>query len=79
MLTDDGGRTGRRLLHDTEAYASLAESLGLAPDALERELAERAGYLAALEERGLCGPAEVAVAAGYYPDLPPQRSQGAGA
>jgi hypothetical protein len=79
MLTDDGGRTGRRLLHDTEAYASLAESLGLAPDALERELAERAGYLAALEARGLCGPAEVAVAAGYYPDLPPQRSQGAGA
>jgi hypothetical protein len=79
MLTDDGGRTGRRLLHDAEAYASLAESLGLTPDALERELAERAGYLAALEARGLCGPAEVASAARYYPDLPPNRSQGAGA
>jgi hypothetical protein len=79
VLPDDGGRGGRRLVHDPDAYAILAGSLGLAADALEREIEERAAYLAALEERGLCGPAEVAFAARYYPNLPPNRSQGAGA
>jgi hypothetical protein len=79
MLAGDGGRGGRRLVHDPDAYAALAESLGLTPEALEDELAQRAAFLAALEERGLCGPAEVALAARYYPDLPSQASQGAGA
>jgi hypothetical protein len=79
MLSDDGGRGARRLVHDPDAYAVLAASLGVAAEALERELSERATYLATLEQRGLCGPAEVAFAARYYPDLPPNRSQGAGA
>lgn len=79
VLPDDGGRGGRRLVHDADAYAVLAASLGLESEALERELTERAAFLAALEARGLCGPAEVASAARYYPDLPPNRPQGAGA
>ena len=70
ILPDEGGRSSRRLRHDPAAYAVLAASLDLAPEALERELAERAAFLAALEERGLCGPAEVAVAARDYPNLP---------
>lgn len=79
MLPGDGGRATRDLVHDADAYAVLAASLGLAPDALEREIEERAAYLAALETRGLCGPAEVALAARYYPDLPPPSSRGPGA
>ncbi|HEX2195215.1 MAG TPA: hypothetical protein VHK63_09710 [Candidatus Limnocylindria bacterium] len=70
VLPSDGGRANRRLVHDAEAYAVLAASLGLHPDVLESEIAERAAFLAALEERGLCGPAEVAVAAARYPHLP---------
>jgi hypothetical protein len=79
VLASDGGRAHRRLVHDPMAYAVLAASLGLEADALEAELAERAAFLAALEARGLCGPAEVAVAAAAYPDLPPMRVQGASA
>jgi hypothetical protein len=70
-LPSDGGRTHRRLMHDREAYAVLAASLGIGADALERELEERSAFLAGLEERGLCGPAEVAAAAASYPGLPP--------
>jgi hypothetical protein len=79
-LPDDGGRGARSLLHDAAAYAALAASLGTDSDALERELSERAAYLAALEERGVCGPAEVAVAVTSYPQLPaPQQPKGASA
>jgi hypothetical protein len=70
-LPDDGGRSHRRLVHDQDAYAVLAASVGLGADDLEREIAGRAAFLSALEERGLCGPAEVAIAAAHYPDLPP--------
>jgi hypothetical protein len=69
-LASDGGRSRRPLVHDPEAYAVLATSLGLAAEALEREIADRAAFLAGLEQRGLCGPAEVAVAAARYPNLP---------
>ena len=85
-LPDDGGRSGRILVHDAAAYAMLAESLGTDAEALERELAERAAFLAALDERGICGPAEVAVAVGSYPSLsaaghppPAQTPEGANA
>ena len=70
-LSSDGGRSRRGLVHDSDAYAVLAASLGLSADGLEKEIAERATFLAGLEERGLCGPAEVAVAAAGYPNLPP--------
>ncbi|HSM38562.1 MAG TPA: hypothetical protein VK838_04450 [Candidatus Limnocylindrales bacterium] len=86
MLPDDGGRSDRHLTHDADAYAALAESLGESAATLEAELAQRASFLAALGERGICGPAEVALAAGSYPELPAtltdsteQRSQGASA
>jgi hypothetical protein len=79
MLPDEGGRSHRSLIHDPDAYAVLAASLGLSPEALEAELDERAGFLAALERRGLCGPAEVALAAQQYPTVPSQRSRGASA
>jgi hypothetical protein len=69
-LPDDGGRAARSLVHDAEAYAVLAESLGIEPAALEREIAGRVAFLAALDERGICGPAEVAAAVGDYPELP---------
>jgi hypothetical protein len=71
MLPSDGGRSGRRLLHDPDAYAALAATLELTAPALEAEIERRAAFLAALEQRGLCGPAEVAVAASHYPNLPP--------
>jgi hypothetical protein len=77
-LASDGGRSRRALVHDPDAYAVLAASLGLTAEALEREIADRAAFLAGLEQRGLCGPAEVAVAAARYPNLPPQ-SRGASA
>jgi hypothetical protein len=70
MLTGDGGRSGRPLLHDSSAYAVLAAGLGLGADAFEAELAERASYLAVLSERGICDPASVAAAAAQYPSLP---------
>jgi hypothetical protein len=86
-LPHDGGRTGRPLIHDHAAYAVLASSIGVDADALERELEERASFLATLEERGICDPEEVAVAVAAYPTPPddaaarraPQPSQGASA
>jgi hypothetical protein len=70
-LSGDGGRSRRELVHDPDGYALLAATLGLSPSALEREIAERAAFLAGLERLGLCGPAEVAAAAARYPNLPP--------
>jgi hypothetical protein len=70
LLGGDGGRSSRPLLHDPEAYAVLAASLGLGADALENELAERSSYLAALVDRGICDPASVASAVANYPSLP---------
>lgn len=79
-LPHDGGRSGRALVHDPEAYAELAASLGTDPMALERELEERAAFLAELGERGICSPSEVAAAVVAYPDPPlSQPSQGASA
>jgi hypothetical protein len=69
LLASDGGRSSRPLIHDHEAYAVLATSLGLGADALEAELAARSDYLAALAERGTCDPASVAVALSQYPSL----------
>lgn len=70
MLAGDGGRKGRPLIHDPAAYAVLAASLGLGPDALEAELAERSSYLAELAARGICDPPAVAAALSLYPSLP---------
>ncbi len=70
MLASDGGRSRRPLVHDPAAYALLAASLGLSSAALESELAERADYLAALAQRGICDPASVAAALVEYPALP---------
>jgi hypothetical protein len=85
MLPGDGGRSQRRLVHDADAYAVLAGALGLAPEALDEEIATRAAFLSALRDRGLCSPPDVALAVGRYPDLParaaahPTRSEGASA
>jgi len=70
LLADDGGRSTRPLVHDPEAYAVLAASLGLGADALEAELAERSEYLATLARRGICDPASVAAAVANYPSVP---------
>jgi hypothetical protein len=70
FLTGDGGRAARPLVHDSAAYAVLAATLGLSPEALEAELAERSAFLATLAERGICDPAPVAAAVAEYPSLP---------
>ena len=70
MLAGDGGRSARPLLHDLEAYAVLAASMGLGAEALEAELAERSEYLATLSRRGICDPAAVAAAVANYPSVP---------
>jgi hypothetical protein len=79
VLAGDGGRAARSLVHHPDAYAVLAASLGLPAADLERELEERAAFLAGLAERGVCGPAEVAMALIDYPDLPSLASEGASA
>jgi hypothetical protein len=66
MLPDDGGRAARPFVHDPEAYAVLAGSLGLRADELETELAARAAFLEDLAERGVCDPPSVAVAVRAY-------------
>jgi hypothetical protein len=76
LLPSDGGRSRRRLVHDPDAYAVLAANLGLSAAALEAELDQRSAFLAALEQRGLCGPAEVAMAAARYPNLPSPMTDG---
>jgi hypothetical protein len=70
LLSGDGGRRTRPLIHDPAAYAVLASTLGLAPAAFEAELAERSAFLATLLERGICDPATVAAAVADYPSLP---------
>ncbi len=70
MLSGDGGRSARALVHDSGAYAVLAVSLGLQPPELEAELAARSEYLTALADRGVCDPASVADAVSQYPSLP---------
>jgi hypothetical protein len=70
LLAGDGGRSTRKLVHETAAYAVLAASLGLGADALEAELAARSEYLAALADRGVCDPASVASALTHYPSIP---------
>ncbi|PZR64643.1 MAG: hypothetical protein DLM71_02050 [Chloroflexi bacterium] len=79
LLASDGGRRRQPFIHEPEAYAALAGSLGLAPEELEAELAERAAFLTALEMRGICDPASVAHALAEYPDLPDQPREGASA
>lgn len=70
VLSSDGGRSTRALLHETDGYAALACTLGLTADAFEAELTERAAYLAVLAARGICEPPEVAMALAGYPTLP---------
>jgi hypothetical protein len=79
VLAGDGGRGARSLVHDPAAYVSLAASLGIEAEGLERELDDRMAFLEALAERGICGPAEVALALIDYPDLPSLASKGASA
>ena len=49
-------------VHDPAGYAILAASLGLTPDNLETELADRSAFLESLAERGICDPVSVALA-----------------
>ena len=72
MLASDGGRSSLPLVHDPTAYACLAERFGMTPDALERELAEREAFLAALDDRGIDDVVSVALAVQDYPELPAQ-------
>jgi hypothetical protein len=75
MLPDDGGRLARPFVHDADAYAVLAMSLGSDAAAFETELAQRASFLDALAERGICDPPSVALAVRRYPDLPDARPE----
>jgi hypothetical protein len=68
LLPADPGRSKRLLVHDADAYAVLATTLGLGAEALEAELAHRSAYLTALGERGVCDPPSVAVALASYPE-----------
>jgi len=67
ILATDGGRAHRSFVHDPEAYAMLATSLGLSADALEEELRHRSEFLADLARRGICDPVSVASALAEYP------------
>ena len=62
LLPDDGDRSARPFVHDADAYAALAISLGLEADAFESELVSRAAFLDDLARRGVCDPPSVAVA-----------------
>ena len=62
MLAGDGGRASRAFVHDPDAYAVLAASLGLNAEALESELASRSAFLEDLAARGICDPPAVAEA-----------------
>ena len=66
MLSDDGGRSTRPFVHDPEAYAVLAASLGMEAESFQRELQERGTFLEELAERGICDPASVALAVRDY-------------
>jgi hypothetical protein len=62
MLDSDDGRSSRPFVHDPDAYAVLATSLGLESDAFEAELAARVEFLDDLAARGVCDPPSVALA-----------------
>jgi hypothetical protein len=79
ILASDGGRRGRVLEHDPAAYEALAASLGIRAAALEEELAQRAAFLVALADRGICSPPDVARAVLDYPTLPDTAIEGASA
>lgn len=66
MLPGDGGRSARPFVHDPDAYAVLAASLGLRADALEAELDDRSAFLEDLALRGVCDPPSVAAAIRSY-------------
>ena len=66
MLPGDGGRSARPFVHDPDAYAVLAASLGLRADALEAELDDRSAFLEDLALRGVCDPPSVAAASRSY-------------
>jgi hypothetical protein len=66
VLPDDGGRSALPFEHDPAAYAVLATSLGLTPEALETELAHRSAFLEDLAARGVCDPPSVAEAIRTY-------------
>jgi hypothetical protein len=66
MLPSDGGRATRAFEHDPAAYSVLAGSLGVVPNALEAELADRSAFLEDLAQRGICDPPSVAVAIRSY-------------
>ena len=76
-LATDGGRRHRPFEHDPSAYAVLACTLGLEPDAFEAELLHRSEFLASLGERGICDPVSVAYALADYASVPPDSSEGA--
>jgi hypothetical protein len=67
MLPDDGGRLARPFIHDADAYAALAASLGIEAADFETELAARAAFLEDLASRGVCDPPAVAVAIRTFP------------
>jgi hypothetical protein len=66
MLSSDGGRSTRPFVHDRDAYAVLATTLGLSPDDFEAELGERAAFLESLAERGVCDVVSVAGAVSSF-------------
>jgi hypothetical protein len=66
MLPDDGGRAARPLVHNADAYAVLAASLGMEADAFQAELTRRSAFLESLADRGICDPAAVARAVRDY-------------
>ena len=75
MLPDDGGRLARPFIHDADAYAVFATSLGVTPDVLESEIAERQAFLERLAASGICDAPSVAVAVRGYPELPDPRPE----
>jgi hypothetical protein len=66
MLADNGGRNERAFVHDPDAYAVLAASLGMEADAFEAELTRRSAFLESLAEGGICDPPSVAAAIRAY-------------
>ena len=78
MLSTDGGRRKRRMLHDASAYACLAEALRLLPAELSEEIDARERFLRDLGDRGICDVVSVALAVHGYPDPPARHGAGGG-
>jgi hypothetical protein len=57
----------------------LATSLRLTAEELDAELTQRAAFLVALADRGICSPPDVARAVLDYPSLPDTAIEGASA